>query len=257
MLINKYCDERNRGSTFFAAILCILFLFISNSASAIIIDGRVAGIIDRTELIISKPKNPFFDVAVKGQYFSVDFWFEFDESNFLPTSSSKFSREYDFDISAMGMVAQVGDKSFSPSDHSEFPLAGFRNMIFIYRGENYPEFSLTNFIGYGAANPKYEESWIDIYFGSAVMMHFSGFDLVQEFSITSSDGAFLGEVEILTHGTRDSDRYPGGTDDYGTFVYGAINSIDMHVRSSTVDEPGSFALIMLALLSVGCRYCRK
>lgn len=257
MLINKYSDEFNRSSKFFAAMLCVLFSSFSNPACAVLIEGKITGVFDMDEPIIVKPKTPFFDVAVKGQSFSADFWYEFDENNFPPNVASNSFREYDFDFSAMSVVVHVGDESFSPNDPNDFQLTNFRNVISIFRHEHYSHFALKNSNGYNAANPRFEERWVDISFAHDAMTHFSGLDLIQNFSIASSDGAFLGMLEVLIHGTREGDRFPGDFYDYGAYVYGTIDSIEIRTRYSSVSEPGSFALIMLALVGLGWRYCRQ
>lgn len=255
MLINKYSDECDRGSPFFVAILCVVFSFFSNSVCAIIVDGSVTGIIRSVDTYVDDGElnNSFFEAAVEGRPFSVNFWYEFDESNFPPEDSF---RQYDFDFSSIGIVAQVGGQSFSSIDPNGAPLIHLWNAITIARNKNFSFFDLTTSSIYSGINPSGDTRKVGFTLDSAAMEHFSGFDLAQNVSLTSSDGTFLGDLEVRYHGSRIGDKYPGDTDDYTYELWGAINSIDMHVRSSTVDEPGSLGLIMLAFLGLGWRYRR-
>lgn len=256
MLINKYCDGCNRGSIFFAAIICIVLPFFSSSVFAIIVEGSVTGVIRSVDTYVDDGElnNAFFEAAVEGRPFSANFWYEFDESKFPP---GEFFRQYDFDFSSIGIVAQVGDQSFSSIDPNGAPLIHLWNAITIGRYKDFSYFDLTTSSIYSGIKPSGDTRTVSLTFDSVAVEHFSGFDLAQNISLTSSDGNFLGELEVMHYGSRVGDKYPGDTDDYTYIFWGGINSIHMHVRSSTVDEPGSSALIMLVLLSLGWRYCRK
>jgi len=148
----------------------------------------------------------------------------------------------------------VGGESYSSTTSSEFPLTHFRNMISIFRGDNFSYFNMTTYNLYSAVNPRSENRLIDINFNSATMDYFSNLDLVQDISVVATNGSSLGEMQIFDYGTRDSDRYPGDFYTYDAHLYGNITSFDFHVRSSVVDEPGSLGLIAFALLLMGWRY---
>jgi hypothetical protein len=254
MLIDKYSDIRNHGAGLFAAVLFALFAAFPNPASAVLIEGKVKGVITDVFTEGNRSDGPFFDVAVVGQSYHADFWYEFDENNFPPTYAEDSFREYDFGLSAMGIVVHVGDESYSSPTSSEFPLTHFRNMISIFRGDNFSYFNMTTYNLYSAVNPRSENRLIDINFNSATMDYFSDLDLVQNISVVATNGSSLGEMHILDYGTRDGDRYPGDLYTYDATVYGSITSFDMHVRGSVVDEPGSLGIITLALLLMGWRY---
>lgn len=254
MLIDNYSDERNNGVGLFAAILVALFAFFPNPANAVLIEGKVKGVITDVFTEGNKSDGPFFDVAVVGQSYSADFWYEFDENNFPPTDTGDSFREYDFGFSAMGIVVHVGDESYSSTASSEFPLTHFRNMISIFRGDNFSYFDMMTFNEYSAINPRSDNRLVNIVFPDPTMEYFSGVDLVQNISVVATVGSSLGEMRILDYGTRDGDRYPGDFYMYDATVYGNITSFDFHVRGSEVDEPGSLRLITLALLLMGWRY---
>jgi hypothetical protein len=254
MLTDKCHVWFNQNLVIPVATLIILFSLLSHPANAIIIEGKVSGVITDVFTEGNRSDGAFFDVAVVGQSYHADFWYEFDENNFPPTYAKDSFREYDFGLSSMGIVVHVGNESYSSTTSSEFPLTHFRNMINIFRGDNFSYFNMTTYNLYSAVNPRSENRLIDINFYSTTMDYFSDLDLVQDISVVATNGSSLGEMRLLDYGTRDGDRYPGDFYDYDANIYGNITSFDMQVRGSLVDEPDSLGLIALALLLMGWRY---
>lgn len=242
-----------QASIFFTFLLACCSLF-SHSSGAIVIEGTVKGIIDEEYTEGNVPKTPFFDLTLDGQPFRADFWYEFDENNFIPTYSEDSFREYDFGIANMGITVHVAGETFSSTSPSVFPLTHFRNMIDIYRGDLYSRFRLTTYSTHSAVNPRTHNRMVDLEFYSTAMAQFSGLDLIQNVSLESLDGSALGGLLLMDYGTIEGDRYSGDFYDFDGSVYGSINSLDIHVRTSTVDEPGAFGLLTLGLLLIGWRY---
>ncbi|MGV8837862.1 hypothetical protein [Cellvibrio sp.] len=254
MLTDKCSVRFSQGLVVPLATLIVFFLLFSNPASAIIIEGKVNGLITDVFTEGNRSDGAFFDVAVAGQSFHADFWYEFDENNFPPTYAENSFREYDFSLFAMEIVVHVGDESYSSTTSSEFPLTHFRNMISIFRGEHFSYFDMMTYTEYSSVNPRTENRLVSINFPTPAMEYFSGLDLEQNISVVATNGSSLGEMQIFDYGTRDGDRYPGDFYTYDANVYGSITSFDMHVRGSVVDEPGSLGLIALALLLMGWCY---
>ena len=242
-----------QASIFFTVFLACCSLF-SHSSAAVVIEGTVKGIIDEEYTEGNAPKSSFFDLNLAGESFSADFWYEFDENNFTPTYSEDFFRGYDFGIANMGITVHVAGETFTPMAPSVYPLTHFRNTIDIYRGDLYSSFGLATSSIHSAVNPRTHNRWVDIALNSTVMAQFSGLDLIQNVSLESSGGPALGQLNLMDYGTIEGGRYPGDFYDFDGSVYGSINSLDIHVRTSTVDEPGAFGLLTLGLLLIGWRY---
>lgn len=237
-------------------VLLILLACFPFAASAIVIEGNIKGVITDVISEGAKPRTAFFDLAQVGQAFSADFWYEFDENNSPPTSSSDTHREYDFGFSDMGMVFNIGTETLTIPSSSNLTPFSYRNLISIFRTPNNGIFNLsidTKYVGDYFS----DDIWsTHITFHDNVMSYFTDFDLIQNLSLTSQDNSIFGSfglanygVDIgLTNGHVDHGRY------YDIYVVGDFSDFTIGVRNSTVDEPSSIGLLILALLILSSRH---
>lgn len=230
--------------------LLILLTFFSFTASAIVIEGTIKGVITDVISEGTKPQTAFFDLAQKGQAFSADFWYEFDENNFPPTSSSDISRKYDFGFSDMGMAFHIGTETLSLPASSNLELFSYRNLISIFRSPDREVFTLSTDTKY-MGDYFSDDIWsANIAFFDEVMRYFTDFDLIQNLSLTAQDNSILGSFDLFNYGV-DIGVTNGHVDHrhyYDIFVTGDFSDLTIGVRNSTVSESSSIGLMYLMLM---------
>lgn len=233
--------------------LIFIFLIVPASlsipANAIIIEGHIKGAITYVSIEGNRAETPFFNLADIGKPISADFWYEFDESNFIPTESSEYYQGYDFGFLDMNIVFHLGTESFSAKIPTRnMPLTHYRNFVAIVRTPNFSYFDLFAYTEYSASYLDSELRTIDIIFNTETMGYFNEFNLIQNLSMTASENSHFGDFELMEFGSNEFRLYD-------TKLYGTFNEFTIGVRDSTsVNAPSSLGLLVIALAILGWRH---
>lgn len=257
MLMSKQNQFLQKKTIFPVLILLGLLACVSPFAGAIVIEGNIKGVITSVAHEGEKPRTAFFDLAQEGQSISADFWYEFDENNFSPTSSSNTHRTYDFGFSDMGIVFHIGTETVSIPSRSNLTLFSYRNLINIFRTPDSNAFTLSTDAKY-MGDFFSDDIWsTSITFNHDAMSYFTDFDLIQNLSLTAPDGSIFGSFGLANYGVDIgmTNGHVDHRDYYDIYVAGDFTDLTIGVRNSTtVDDSSSIGLLTISLLLLASHY---